>query len=262
VIIEHIEKRQPFAVYVLVPMYPEGIPHSGPVQEMLKWQFKTMEFMYARIHAALEREGMLHDHKATDYLNFYMPGQRETMEGSQQMDTNPDPEKQKEAHLLNTTRRFMIYVHSKMMIVDDEYILLGSANINERSMAGDRDTEIAVGCFQPAFTAAKRTPHGKVHAFRMSLWAEHTRAMHAAFEHPESKECVHLMNAIADKNWAIYCADQVVDMSTNGHLMKYPYAVDAKGQIDVYPGCDIIPDTENAKFVGVEQMFVPDILTL
>ena len=45
----------------------------------------------------------------------------------------------------------MIYVHSKMMIVDDAYIIVGSANINERSMAGTRDTEIAVGCWQPSF---------------------------------------------------------------------------------------------------------------
>ena len=46
--------------------------------------------------------------------------------------------------------RHPVYVHSKMMIVDDEYIILGSANINQRSMAGARDTEIAFGGFQPA----------------------------------------------------------------------------------------------------------------
>ena len=39
-------------------------------------------------------------------------------------------------------------VHSKLMIVDDEYILLGSANINQRSQDGTRDTEIAVGASQ------------------------------------------------------------------------------------------------------------------
>ena len=39
-----------------------------------------------------------------------------------------------------------IYHFSKMMIVDDAYIIVGSANINERSMSGTRDTEMAVGC--------------------------------------------------------------------------------------------------------------------
>lgn len=46
----------------------------------------------------------------------------------------------------------MIYVHSKGMIVDDEYVILGSANINQRSMEGTRDTEIAMGAYQPHHT--------------------------------------------------------------------------------------------------------------
>lgn len=37
-----------------------------------------------------------------------------------------------------------IYVHSKLMIVDDRYVLVGSANINDRSLLGDRDSELAV----------------------------------------------------------------------------------------------------------------------
>ena len=37
-----------------------------------------------------------------------------------------------------------IYVHSKMMIVDDRYALIGSANINDRSLLGSRDSELAV----------------------------------------------------------------------------------------------------------------------
>lgn len=38
-----------------------------------------------------------------------------------------------------------------MIICDDEYIIVGSANINQRSMGGRRDTEMAVGCYQPNF---------------------------------------------------------------------------------------------------------------
>ncbi len=37
-----------------------------------------------------------------------------------------------------------IYVHSKTMIVDDLYALIGSANINDRSLLGERDSELAV----------------------------------------------------------------------------------------------------------------------
>lgn len=34
----------------------------------------------------------------------------------------------------------IIYVHSKLMIVDDERCIIGSANINDRSLLGNRDS--------------------------------------------------------------------------------------------------------------------------
>ena len=38
----------------------------------------------------------------------------------------------------------IVYVHSKLMIVDDRIAIIGSANINDRSMLGSRDSEVAV----------------------------------------------------------------------------------------------------------------------
>ena len=38
----------------------------------------------------------------------------------------------------------LIYVHNKMMIVDDNTVIIGSANINDRSLLGERDSEIAI----------------------------------------------------------------------------------------------------------------------
>lgn len=57
-----------------------------------------------------------------------------------------------------------MYVHSKGMIVDDEYVIIGSANINQRSMEGTRDTEIAMGAYQPQYTWANMlsAPRGQV----------------------------------------------------------------------------------------------------
>ena len=50
------------------------------------------------------------------------------------------------------------------MIVDDEYAIMGPANINQRSLEGSRDTEIAMGAYQPHYTCAgkKSHPHGQV----------------------------------------------------------------------------------------------------
>jgi phospholipase D1/2 len=38
----------------------------------------------------------------------------------------------------------LVYVHSKLLIADDDTVIIGSANINDRSLMGDRDSEIAV----------------------------------------------------------------------------------------------------------------------
>lgn len=38
----------------------------------------------------------------------------------------------------------LVYVHSKAFVIDDKYALIGSANINDRSMLGFRDSELAV----------------------------------------------------------------------------------------------------------------------
>lgn len=68
----------------------------------------------------------------------------------------------------------MIYVHAKGMVVDDEYVIIGSANINQRSMAGSRDTEIAMGAYQPYYTWSKKKehPHGQVSLFIISCFSK------------------------------------------------------------------------------------------
>ncbi|XP_053315348.1 phospholipase D1 isoform X1 [Spea bombifrons] len=38
----------------------------------------------------------------------------------------------------------LIYVHSKLLIADDNTVIIGSANVNDRSMMGKRDSEMAV----------------------------------------------------------------------------------------------------------------------
>lgn len=41
----------------------------------------------------------------------------------------------------------IVYIHSKLLIVDDEKAVLGSANLNDRSMRGFHDSELAI-CVQ------------------------------------------------------------------------------------------------------------------
>lgn len=164
-VVSKIRAKERFAVYVVIPMWPEGVPSSASVQEILFWQGQTMEMMYEIIAQELKSMHLENSHPQ-DYLNFYCLGNREELPPEVSSSSKPPPCNAEAPGSLKY-QRFMIYVHAKGMIVDDEYVIVGSANINERSLAGSRDTEIAMGAYQPHHTWAKRKkhPHGQVRTF-------------------------------------------------------------------------------------------------
>ena len=94
-----------------------------------------------------------------------------------------------------------------MVPVDDEYIIIGSANINQRSMDGARDSEIAMGAYQPYHLATRQPARGQIHGFRMALWYEHLGAVDDAFTRPDSLECVRKVTAMGDRYWDLYAGD-------------------------------------------------------
>ncbi|KAK0092201.1 hypothetical protein PV326_001951 [Microctonus aethiopoides] len=72
----------------------------------------------------------------------------------------------------------LIYVHSKLIIVDDKIVICGSANINDRSMIATRDSEIAVIIHDQDFDNGKMNsfayPCGKfAGSLRKQLFREH-----------------------------------------------------------------------------------------
>lgn len=71
-----------------------------------------------------------------------------------------------------------LYIHAKTMIVDDRSVIIGSANINERSMRGVRDSEVAAVVRDKESVASYM--NGKpyraakfAHTLRMRLMREH-----------------------------------------------------------------------------------------
>ncbi|XP_057987564.1 phospholipase D delta isoform X2 [Hevea brasiliensis] len=71
-----IRAKERFAVYVVVPMWPEGVPTSVSVQEILFWQGQTMQVMYEVIAKELKAMNLENVHPQ-EYLNFYCLGNRE-----------------------------------------------------------------------------------------------------------------------------------------------------------------------------------------
>lgn len=133
-IVDKIGAGEDFKVYALIPMFPEGDPMTAPIQEILFWQFRTMEAMYKDIAAAINDSG--NGKHPTDYLSFYCLGKRESEDEMPEGFADPEPGSQSEK--VRSSRRHPVYVHSKMTIIDDSYVLVGSANINQRSLGGNR----------------------------------------------------------------------------------------------------------------------------
>ncbi|EPS65578.1 hypothetical protein M569_09194 [Genlisea aurea] len=256
-IVSKIEAGERFTVYVVVPMWPEGIPESGSVQAILDWQRRTMEMMYKDVIQALQAQGIEEDPR--NYLTFFCLGNREARrEGDYEPAEKPEPDSNYEK--AQAARRFMIYVHAKMMIVDDEYIIVGSANINQRSMDGARDSEIAMGAYQPHHLSTRSHPaRGHIHGFRLALWYEHLGMLDGSFARPESEECVRKVNEMADKYWDLYASDEL-ERDLPGHLLRYPVAVASEGDVTELPGMEFFPDTK-ARVLGTKSDYLPPILT-
>ncbi|CAI9100131.1 OLC1v1037071C2 [Oldenlandia corymbosa var. corymbosa] len=255
-IVSKIEAGERFTVYIVVPMWPEGIPESSSVQAILDWQRRTMQMMYKDITEALRSKGIVANPK--DYLTFFCLGNRETKK-SGEYEPSEKPEPDTDYYLAQQARRFMIYVHAKMMIVDDEYIIVGSANINQRSMDGARDSEIAMGAFQPYHLSTRELARGQIHGFRMALWYEHLGLLDDVFLRPDSQECIQKVNQIALKYWDLYTSENL-EHDLPGHLLAYPIGVASDGEVTELPGTEHFPDTK-ARVLGGKVDYYPPILT-
>ena len=124
-ILKAYKNREKFRVYVFIPLMPgfAGEPEkSGTLQIILKYTFESIcrnqgLSIIERLVNEMEPNG---DHWE-DYIGFFSLRNHAIVNGI------PKTE--------------LIYIHSKLMIVDDYYVICGSANINDRSMKGPRDSE-------------------------------------------------------------------------------------------------------------------------
>ena len=108
-----IEAGERFAGYVGVPMWSEGTPTGRYRQAMLDNQRRTMALMYDDIAVALQAKKI--DADPRDYLTFFCLGNREAKREGEH-EPAKRPKDGTDYARAQKARRFMIYVHSKMMI--------------------------------------------------------------------------------------------------------------------------------------------------
>uniref|UniRef100_A0A4W4EPC5 Phospholipase n=1 Tax=Electrophorus electricus TaxID=8005 RepID=A0A4W4EPC5_ELEEL len=123
-IIRAHKENKKFRVYVVIPLLPgfEGDISTGggsALQAVMHFNYRTMNRGEYSIISQLKKENQ--------WMNYISFGGLRT-----------------HAELEGRLVTELIYVHSKMLIADDNTVIIGSANINDRSMLGKRDSELAV----------------------------------------------------------------------------------------------------------------------
>uniref|UniRef100_A0A671SQP6 phospholipase D n=1 Tax=Sinocyclocheilus anshuiensis TaxID=1608454 RepID=A0A671SQP6_9TELE len=125
-IIKAYRDGKKYRVYVVTPLLPgfEGNINTGggsAIQAVMHFNYRTMIRGDCSIISQLKKE------MSDQWMNYISFGGLRT-----------------HAELEGKLVTELIYVHSKMLIADDNTVIIGSANINDRSMLGKRDSEVAV----------------------------------------------------------------------------------------------------------------------
>lgn len=152
------QARAEFKVMILIPLIPgfDGyISESPSIRRVLFYEYRCINRGSQSLFYNLLRKGINPD----DYVHFFGLRAWEPLSfGSS-----------KAAEVLGMRRvaTELVYVHSKVLVVDDVKCIIGSGNINDRSLTGNRDTELAV------VIEASNTGKNFVRNFRLSLMSEH-----------------------------------------------------------------------------------------
>ncbi|KAI4150759.1 MAG: hypothetical protein LQ340_003915 [Diploschistes diacapsis] len=111
---------------IVIPLMP-GFQNTVDSQDgtsvrlIMQCQFRSICRGDSSIFGRLRAEGI----EPEDYIQFYSLRSWGTIGPTKTLVTE------------------QLYIHAKCMIVDDQIAIIGSANINERSMLGNRDSELA-----------------------------------------------------------------------------------------------------------------------
>ncbi len=158
---EKIAVGQAFHVYIVLPVHPEGNLMAGPVAKQQYWILQSLKHgkqsLIRRICEFLamkENGGKPATEEAIQakikvnawskyltVLNLRNYGFTLLCERSKEPKTEGERLPSKELGRFVVTEQ--CYVHSKLLIVDDAVVVLGSANVNDRSLNGNGDSEIA-----------------------------------------------------------------------------------------------------------------------
>ena len=188
--------NETFRVFVLLPLLPAfegdiaGDSGSG-MRAIMYYQYQSISRGEFSLIYRLQQAGIKQWNK---YIGFYSLRTHDLLKG------------------IPVTE--LVYIHSKLCIVDDRKVICGSANINDRSLLGSRDSELCLHVEDTQFVEGKMNgePYqcGKfAGGLRKQLFKEHLGML----DKPNTSELVdpvcdeffdNVWNSVANTNTVLY----------------------------------------------------------
>ena len=231
-IVKAHKEQQKFRVIVMMPLLPAfeadvNMPEASSVRLVMQAQYASISRSSNSLISVLLNYGVVVD----DYLMFLSL--------------------RKYGKLNNRLVTEQIYVHSKLMVVDDEYAVIGSANLNDRSMLGIRDSEICLVIEDSdkidsmldgfPFKASK-----KVFELRLKLFREHFGCWNIPVE--DSKVEI-LRDFVAEKSW-----NYIRDVATsNSQIYREVFRVIPDDQVKTWEEYKKFVEPARNNHVGVDE---------
>jgi len=180
-----IQDGLPFHVYMVLPVHPEGTLNTLNIMTQLHLTMQSLIFgsnsLVNRIRRAIlaskfRREKNVSAKQAREMVAKFDVSQLVSQTKAEWTDYLTLLNLRSWEALEKRPVTEQIYVHSKLLIADDRVAILGSANINDRSQLGDRDSELAIMVRDDASTKIKLdgvdldVVSANVHDLRIRLW--------------------------------------------------------------------------------------------
>ncbi len=156
-ILQAYRNKEAFRVVIIIPIHPNGdIASALRSKIVMHYEYQTINRGLSSMFAQLRKQAP--DISIANYIGFYSLRSWGVINNKVVSD--------------------QIYVHDKLMIVDDRVVIIGSANINDRSMLGHRDSELAIRIEDtlhvPTTMAGQQFMVGYLpHTLRMQLMRQH-----------------------------------------------------------------------------------------
>ncbi|MBX3621384.1 MAG: hypothetical protein KF891_15545 [Rhizobacter sp.] len=190
-----IQWGHPFHAYIVLPVHPEGSLADLAIVGQVHWTMQSLVYasdsLINRVRLALYAKQICKQPRSQSEWDeakrrgLQVEAQRNIPEYARRISVDDVSD---HLTLLNlrgceslggVVRTEQIYVHSKLLIVDDRVVIVGSANINDRSLSGGRDSELAVLLMDLSTKTApingKNAIHVRTlaHELRVNLWKKH-----------------------------------------------------------------------------------------